>query len=372
MSKIKYFFPIILLVGALWYFYGEDFKQSGINGVVNDIQEDMKRIQEHPTINAVEEKIIQQFQLWKDKFSDNAGVEDNLITDKSKADPTENQSVSMNNIRLGDEKAEIEKILGAPKRISMNEYGVNWVTYHNNYQNFIMIAYDKEDKVAGIYSNQDLLSSTMNITFESTRDVILEAYKPLTSIQKGWVHYQFQHNDEYDIFRMDGNYVTIFYDKHESNTVTAIQIISKELEDQKKKIFGEPNTKLKEGFEYQLFDLTNATRVNHGLSILKWNEEVMKTARKHSKDMAVNNYFSHTNLDGLSPFERMENDNIHYVMAGENLASGQISSIYAHEGLMNSIGHRENILQKDFEELGVGVSFNDEWRPYYTENFLKK
>src|SRR5690606_18492148 len=90
------------------------------------------------------------------------------------------------------------------------------------------------------------------------------------------------------------------------------------------------------------------------------------------RSMADNNYFSHTNLDGLSPFERMENDNIHYVMAGENLASGQISSIYAHEGLMNSIGHRENILQKDFEELGVGVAFNDEWRPYYTENFLKK
>jgi uncharacterized protein YkwD len=57
-------------------------------------------------------------------------------------------------------------------------------------------------------------------------------------------------------------------------------------------------------------------------------------------------------------------------LAGENLAYGQFSSIFAHEGLMNSLGHRENILRKDYEYLGVGVAFNDESQPYYTENFF--
>ncbi|MFC6602600.1 CAP domain-containing protein [Ectobacillus funiculus] len=43
--------------------------------------------------------------------------------------------------------------------------------------------------------------------------------------------------------------------------------------------------------------------------------------------------------------------------------------MFAHEGLMNSLGHRENILQENYKYLGVGVAFNNESEPYYTENF---
>lgn len=118
--------------------------------------------------------------------------------------------------------------------------------------------------------------------------------------------------------------------------------------------------------------MTNAARVTHGLNFLTWNEVVKDTARKHSADMAKNNYFNHTNLRGESPFDRMKADNIRFSTAGENLATGQLSSIFAHEGLMNSLGHRENILQKDFRELGVGVDFSSDKRPYYTENFVTK
>ena len=69
---------------------------------------------------------------------------------------------------------------------------------------------------------------------------------------------------------------------------------------------------------------------------------------------------------------RIEEDDLYYTMAGENLAYGQTSSIFAHEGLMNSLGHRENILQAKYEYLGVGVSFNGDNHPYYTENFYTK
>ncbi len=86
--------------------------------------------------------------------------------------------------------------------------------------------------------------------------------------------------------------------------------------------------------------------------------------------MAENQYFSHTNLKGQSPFDRMEEDNIEFTTAGENLAYGQISSIFAHGGLMNSLGHRENILQEHFRNLGVGVAFNNESQPYYTKKYF--
>ncbi|MGA9227337.1 MAG: CAP domain-containing protein, partial [Mesobacillus sp.] len=136
--------------------------------------------------------------------------------------------------------------------------------------------------------------------------------------------------------------------------------------------YTEATAPLKEGFEYQLFDLTNAARVKNGLGVLTWDDPVKETARKHSLDMAENNYFSHTNLEGESPFDRMAEDNITFAVAGENLAYGQFSSIFAHEGLMNSLGHRENILKPDYELLGVGVAFGPKFEPYFTENFYTK
>ncbi|MEH7309085.1 CAP domain-containing protein [Neobacillus drentensis] len=77
-------------------------------------------------------------------------------------------------------------------------------------------------------------------------------------------------------------------------------------------------------------------------------------------------------MKGQSPFDRMKADDISFHLAGENLAYGQFSSIFAHEGLMNSLGHRENILRAGYEYLGVGVAFNNESQPYYTENFFAK
>ena len=143
------------------------------------------------------------------------------------------------------------------------------------------------------------------------------------------------------------------------------------MEKDKTSIYPEPTSELIVGFEYQLFDLTNAERVKHGLSVLSWDEHVRITARNHSIDMAENSYFSHTNLQGEDPFDRMKADQIHFILAGENLAYGQFSSIFAHIGLLNSLGHRENILKSDFKYLGVGVAFNEKDQPFTRKFFAK-
>ncbi|MEK3888309.1 CAP domain-containing protein [Bacillus sp. FSL K6-3431] len=299
-----------------------------------------------------------------DKKSDSSKVENPTLTTPA------HQKFSVHNIELGDSKDEVEQMVGTPKRMSKNEYGVDWYSYHENYQNFMMVSYDENNIVSGLYTNQDLISSTDGIALGGTKESI-EGYlgEPLTKIRKGLVFYQVQDNGEYQIFQVDNSYITIFYDKHENNTVTAIQIINSDLEGNRKDMYTKPTDKLMEGFEYQLFDLTNATRVNHNLGVLTWDDHVKETARKHSVDMAENEYFNHENLQGQSPFDRMHEDNIAFIVAGENLAYGQFSSIFAHEGLMNSMGHRENILKADYRYLGVGVAFNAESQPYYTENF---
>ncbi|RBP08053.1 CAP domain-containing protein [Rossellomorea aquimaris] len=281
------------------------------------------------------------------------------------------QTFSIYNIEMGDSKENLEQELGEAKRQSTNEYGVSWYAYHENYRNFLMVSYDENNRVNGLYTNQDLLSSSSGIEMGVSKEVVQnELGEPLSNIRKGLTLYQLQNNGEQEVYQVDGSYVTVFYDKHENDTVTAIQIIDESLEANKKNFYSEASSELKEGFEFQLFDLTNATRVEKGFNALSWDDQVRDTARKHSLDMAEQNYFSHTNLEGESPFDRMEEDQVAFRTAGENLAYGQLSSIFAHEGLMNSKGHRENILQPHYEHLGVGVAFNGKAQPYFTENFF--
>ena len=375
MPKLRNILFLILLLGVLWHFYGEAFQESGFSGTFDEMKSDVEGVLESPGVSLTIDTIKQEIELlWNKVTNDNEGSSPSTPAPEAPTlhQPSE-QTFSVYNIEIGNQRYKVEEQLGEPMRSTLNEYGVEWATYHDNYYNFIMVAYDSSDQVAGLYTNQDLLSSTLGITFESTRDDVLSKLdEPIKAIRKGRILYQVQDTEEYNTFLIDNNYVTIFYDIHENKTVTAIQIISAELEKEKEGYFAKANAELKLGLEYQLFDLTNAARVNHGLSVLAWEEPLLKTAREHSDDMAKNNYFSHENLEGQSPFDRMTEDAISYRGAGENLATGQPSSIFAHEGLMNSLGHRENILKAEYDYLAVGVAFNTDNQPYYTENFLIK
>ena len=279
---------------------------------------------------------------------------------------------SVHNIQIGDKMDSVTQELGKAKRITTNEYGSEWHTFHTDFQNFLMVSFDDASRVNGLFTNNDLIASSFDVTLNSQKSDVQEALgKPVKQIQKGNINYILNDDGEMDTFLIENVYVTVFYDVHENDTVTAIQIISDSLEKQKPALYGDTSEDLRSGFEFQLFDLTNAARVHHKVPPVRWESAIRNTAYKHSLDMADQNYFSHTNLNGQSPFDRMTMDNINYSVAGENLAYGQSSSIFAHEGLMNSIGHRKNLLKRDFTLLGVGVAFNEENQPYYTENFYK-
>ncbi|MFD6211093.1 CAP domain-containing protein [Peribacillus sp. NPDC060253] len=368
---------LILLLSGFWYGYGKDIQESGVKAGVGSFVSDVRSFINGPEVSTALEKVNTGVNnligSLTEKLDSVSEKERQEKVKKPTLEAPAEASFSVRNIEIGDTKDAVEKLAGEAKRHTQNEYGVDWFAYHENYQNFFMVAYDTNDKVVGLYTNQDLISSKEGIKRGTPKEVVTEKMgEPVTKLLKGNVYYQIRSDGEYDMFEMDNSYVTIFYDKHEKNTVTSIQIIDTKLEKQKIGYFAEASPELEKGFEYQLFDLTNASRVNHDLSVLSWDKQVKVTAQDHSEDMAVNQYFNHTNLEGESPFDRMEDDQIKFRMAGENLASGQNSSIFAHEGLMNSIGHRENKLQKDFESLGVGVAFDDEEKPYYTENYLRK
>jgi uncharacterized protein YkwD len=85
--------------------------------------------------------------------------------------------------------------------------------------------------------------------------------------------------------------------------------------------------------------------------------------------MAVKGYFSHTGQDGRSPFDRIKQAGYPGRMMGENIAAGQTSAAAVMQAWMNSPGHRANILNCGYKEVGVGYVAGGSMRHYWTQNF---
>lgn len=118
--------------------------------------------------------------------------------------------------------------------------------------------------------------------------------------------------------------------------------------------FTQLEVKIDEGAEEQMFILVNQERTAKGLSKLSGSAKLKELARSYGKEMFAKGFFSHYNSNGLSPFDRMNQARIEYTAAGENLALAPNVS-FAHQGLMNSPGHRANILSTDFGKIGIGI-----------------
>ncbi|WP_173918382.1 CAP domain-containing protein [Halobacillus sp. Marseille-Q1614] len=154
---------------------------------------------------------------------------------------------------------------------------------------------------------------------------------------------------------------------------------SEELEGNKNKVSegqeGEPAESLiaqdPSEFEKEVVELVNEERAKEGLKPLKMYERLSDLARLKSEDMAERNYFDHTSPTYGSPFEMMDQYEFKYWSAGENIAAGQRSPEQVMEGWMNSPGHRENIMKKEFTHIGVGyVEGSGSYGTYWTQMFM--
>jgi uncharacterized protein YkwD len=106
--------------------------------------------------------------------------------------------------------------------------------------------------------------------------------------------------------------------------------------------------------------LINQQRQNHGLSPLAMVKTLTEAATRHSKDMAQHNFISHTGSDGSTPWDRMKEAGYAYYTAAENVAAGQPDVPAVFSAWMNSAGHRANMLNPDFCEMGFGHAVNPE------------
>jgi uncharacterized protein YkwD len=116
----------------------------------------------------------------------------------------------------------------------------------------------------------------------------------------------------------------------------------------------EPKLEISERLEIAMFALVNHERVAEGVSRLEWDPAVVPIARAHAEDMFERGYFSHVSPEDEDVGNRLDKAGITYLVAGENLAFAPSVDI-AHDGLMQSPGHRENILASEFGRVGIGV-----------------
>jgi uncharacterized protein YkwD len=114
------------------------------------------------------------------------------------------------------------------------------------------------------------------------------------------------------------------------------------------------NARPRPELEAEMLELVNRERAANGLEPLEADPELTEVARRHSADMFARGYFSHYTPEGKDPFERMRESNVRFRTAGENLALAPTLQI-AHTGLMNSPGHRANILRPQFGRVGIGI-----------------
>jgi len=277
--------------------------------------------------------------------------------------------VSFKGITIGDSLDRLISIMGQPARKDASEYGFQWYVYNQDYKDFAMFGVSGS-KVVALYANGESLKLQGLDRDAAAADVQNVYGKPLSGVLKGNTNYLINETKEYVTMETDSSYLTVFYDLHDGG-ISAVQAIEKQTELSLKSFYGEPSDALRKSFELQSFDLANSARVKRGLDALQWDDGASGTARGHSADMAENRFFSHTNLDGESPGDRLTGDQIRWSAYAENIAYGQSSAIFAHEGWVNSDGHRQNIL-RDIERLGVGVAFDENDVPFYTQNFLTR
>ncbi|MCX6729978.1 MAG: CAP domain-containing protein [Candidatus Portnoybacteria bacterium] len=105
----------------------------------------------------------------------------------------------------------------------------------------------------------------------------------------------------------------------------------------------------------ELIEMTNQARIEQGLEPLTVSSKLSEAAEKKAMDMINQNYFSHTSPDGLSPWYWVSNAGYKYSTAGENLAKDFSESEYVHQAWMNSPSHKANILNKNYQDIGVAV-----------------
>lgn len=120
-----------------------------------------------------------------------------------------------------------------------------------------------------------------------------------------------------------------------------------------------------------VLDLVNKERQKAGVQPLTLSDKLTSIANTKAKDMADKGYFSHESPTYGSPFDMLKHFGVSYSYAGENIAAGQKTAAEVMQSWMNSSGHRQNILNKNYTQLGVGFYRGGQYGTEWVQLFIR-
>ncbi|OIK14068.1 hypothetical protein BIV60_13215 [Bacillus sp. MUM 116] len=285
---------------------------------------------------------------------------------------------------IGKKVPALEKELGKPQRIDMSAFGYQWYIYNLDYTRYVQVGVEN-NRIVTVYAIGDNLDVAPFEIGQPVEEIFNTQYIDANiEIDKDGNSYRFELNDTdlniRPIIQLGSMYVQLYIDKFTGNLSSVRFLDADTLIKQRPyelvysgklieapKITNEALKSVEEGETKQIFDLTNVLRVRDHLKPLMWDENTAKAAFEHSKDMAENNDFSHTSKKFGSLSDRLKSAKVVFQTAGENIAANYTDGPAVVEGWLNSKGHRDSLLNKDFSHLGVGV-----YQKYYTQNFIQK
>lgn len=279
-------------------------------------------------------------------------------------------------VALGDTAEKVLRILGEPSRKDATTYGYQWWVYNGDPHHYLQVGI-RDGSVVALYTCGQGWSfgpvrggtslAEFYLRFKTAGGLYVERTKTL---------YRLYH----PTLVFNNTVATFYYDSLEGNRIVAMRLEDREVVGERYALFfkhrsaygeREPYNlqKMREAEaadELQLFDLANAERARRGLPLLTWHRLAAQAALEHSREMFLHNYFSHVSaVTGKTLEQRLGDQGISFRLAAENIARGQLDAIEVHHGLMNSSGHRANILHRELRSLGVGI-----YRDCYTQNFV--
>ncbi|MDP4085695.1 MAG: CAP domain-containing protein [Bacillota bacterium] len=285
---------------------------------------------------------------------------------------------------IGQDISGLEKTLGSPDRIDQTIYGYDWYIYDSNYSGYIQVGVENNHIVTVYAIGKDLDIAPFEIG-QPVEEIFNTQYIDANvDINSAGNSYRFELNDTdinmRPLVQLGDIYAQLYIDKFTGNLSSVRFIDADTLIKQRPyelvyrgqlleapKPTPEQWKTVEHGTEREIFDLTNVLRIRYNLKPLKWDEKTAEVAYNHSKDMLENNDFSHTSKKFGSLADRLKVAKVVYQAAGENIAANYTDGPAVVEGWLNSKGHREALLNKDFTHLGVGV-----YEKYYTQNFIEK
>ncbi|MDQ0198466.1 CAP domain-containing protein [Neobacillus ginsengisoli] len=306
-------------------------------------------------------------------------IPENKANKPSTENPTEGMA-----LLIGHNLIDLEKELGKPQRIDESMYGYQWYIYNLDPTRYVQVGVEN-NRVVTVFAMGDNLDIAPFEIGQPVEEIFNTQYIDANiNIDLNGNSYRFELNDTdlniRPIVQLGNVYVQLYIDKFTGNLSSVRFMDAETLIKQRPyeltyhgqliepPILSEAMSKSVEvGTELEIFDLTNVLRTRNDLEPLKWDENTAKVAFGHSKDMAENDDFSHTSKKFGSLSDRLKSAKVVYQTAGENIAANYTDGPAVVEGWLNSKGHRDSLLNKDFSHLGVGV-----YQKYYTQDFIRK